>query len=429
MNPTITNIHAREVLDSRGNPTVEVEVYSDQCMASAIVPSGASTGVHEAIELRDGDKSRYLGKGVLKAVKNVNEVIAPALKGDDLYAQQKIDEKLLELDGTENKGNLGANAILGVSIAVMRLSAKKRKIPLYQRIQEIAEYQLGKENGKESNLLPTPMMNIINGGQHADSGLDIQEFMIMPTGANSFSEALRMGTEIFHTLKKILSSRGFVTAVGDEGGFAPHFKKNEDAFEIIMEAIETAGHTGKIQLAMDAAASEFYKDGKYSVNGNLITGEELVDYYIKLVEKYPIISIEDSHDEDDWKSWAIMNEKLGDKVQLVGDDLFVTNKKRVQMGIEKNAANAILIKLNQIGTVTETIETINLGNKNGMNSIVSHRSGETEDTVIADFVVGMATGQIKTGSLCRSERIAKYNQLLRIEERLGENAKFQGKIR
>ena len=428
MNPTIEKIHAREVLDSRGNPTVEVEITSSNGKKEiAIVPSGASTGVHEAVELRDGDKSRYLGKGTLQAVKNVNETIAPAIEGMDLYGQQKIDATLIDLDGTENKGNLGANAILAVSMAAMRLSAVERELTLFERVQEIAEYQLG--SSKEAVLLPTPMMNIINGGEHADSGLEIQEFMVMPTGASSFKEALQMGAEIFHNLKKILSSRNLATSVGDEGGFAPQLENNEAALAVIMEAIDAAGHTGKIELAMDAAASEFYEDGKYTVDGKQITGEELVAYYEMLCEKYPIVSIEDGFDEDDWDSWTLMTEKLGNKIQLVGDDLFVTNKKRVEMGIEKKAANAILIKVNQIGTITETVETIALGNENGMNSVVSHRSGETEDVTIADFVVGMATGQIKTGSLCRTDRIAKYNQLLRIEETLGSKAQYQGNIR
>lgn len=429
MTSIINRIHAREVLDSRGNPTVEVEISSSNGKhARAIVPSGASTGIHEAVELRDNDKKRYLGKGVLEAVKNVNKIIGPSLQYMDIFDQQKIDQKLIELDATENKGRLGANAILGVSLAVLRLSAKERGFPLYKRIQELAEQQLGGQHVNAASLLPTPMMNIINGGAHADSGLDIQEFMIMPTGAESFSEALRMGAEIFQHLKKILSEKGLTTSVGDEGGFAPQLQNNAAALEIIMEAIESAGHTGKIELALDAAASEFYKNGKYSIDGKELSGKELTEYYKELCEKYPIVSIEDGCSEDDWDSWILLNKSLGEKVQIVGDDLFVTNKKRVQMGIEKKAANAILIKLNQIGTVTETIETIALGNENKMNSIISHRSGETEDTTIADFVVGMSTGQIKTGSLCRTDRVAKYNQLLRIEEALGENAEFQGRV-
>lgn len=429
MNPTITYIKAREVLDSRGNPTVEVEAMSsNDFYASAIVPSGASTGVHEAVELRDGDRSRYLGKGTFKAVENVNEIIAPALIGEDVFAQQKIDEKLLELDGTENKGKLGANAILGVSLVVMKLSAIERGMPLFARVNEISAYQIGEEKARDLNLLPTPMMNIINGGSHADSGLEIQEFMIMPTGAENFREALRMGAETFHALKKILSEKGLVTAVGDEGGFAPRLSTNEEALETIMTAIEKAGYKGKMKLAIDAAASEFYKDGKYTIDGKQISGEELVSYYAGLCEKYPIVSIEDGCAEDDWDAWTQLTEKIGDKVQVVGDDLFVTNKKRLEMGIEKKAGNAILIKLNQIGTVTETIDAMALAYENNMNAIVSHRSGETEDTTIADFVVGMGAGQIKTGSLCRTDRIAKYNQLLRIEEMLEEDAAFQGEI-
>ena len=427
-NPTIKNIKARELIDSRGNPTIEVEVFSENNQAAAIVPSGASTGIHEAVELRDKEKNRYFGKGVLQAVNNVNTTIAKKLQGFDLYAQEKIDKLLIQIDGTDNKASLGANAILGVSLAVMRLSAQERGLDLFERVQEIAEWQLGKNQIAVANLLPTPMMNIINGGAHADSGLDIQEFMIMPTGAESFSEGLRMGVEVFHNLKKILSKKGLVTAVGDEGGFAPHLDNNEEALAIIMEAISQSGFKGKIQLALDAAASEFFDNGKYQINNELITGDELSDYYENLINKYPIISIEDSHAEDDWMSWQKMNERVGNKIQLVGDDLFVTNTKRVQQGIDLKAANAILIKLNQIGTVTETINTIALGNNQNWNSIVSHRSGETEDTIIADFVVGMGTGQIKTGSLCRSERIAKYNQLLRIEEKLGKKAKYQGKI-
>lgn len=430
MNPTIKTIHAREVLDSRGNPTVEVEMTSSNGKtALAIVPSGASTGVHEAVELRDGDKSRYLGKGVLKAVQNVNEIIAPKIIGMDLYGQRNIDSTLIALDGTENKGRLGANAILAVSMAAMRLSALERDLSLFERVREIAEYQLGHGKVKDAVLLPTPMMNIINGGAHADSGLEIQEFMILPTGATSFKEALRMGAEVFHHLKKILGTKGLATSVGDEGGFAPHLPNNESALQVILEAIEAAGHTGKIQLGLDCASSEFYENGKYTIDGKPLSGEELVEYYAGLCAKYPIVSIEDGADEDDWETWTLLTEKLGDKIQLVGDDLFVTNKERVQMGIDRHAANAILIKVNQIGTITETIETIALGNAHGMNSIVSHRSGETEDTTIADFVVGMSTGQIKTGSLSRTDRICKYNELLRIEEKLGAKAKFQGKIR
>jgi enolase len=417
----ITNLKAREILDSRGNPTVEVQIFTDRFQATAMVPSGASTGIHEALELRDNDSSRYLGKGVLQAVQNINELIAPKIIGQNAGDQKAIDQLMLDLDGTENKSKLGANAILGVSMAVMRVSALEKNIPLYQRIKEIAGHQ-------QDFVLPTPMMNIVNGGSHADSGLDIQEFMVMPTGAKSFAEALQIGSEIFHHLKKILSARNLVTAVGDEGGFAPHLENNQAALDLIMEAVTVAGYTDKVELALDVAASEFYKDGQYHIDGKQISGAELVDYYVGLCDKYPIASIEDGCAEDDWEAWVLLNSKLGNKIQSVGDDLFVTNKKRVQIGIDKQAANAILIKLNQIGTVTETIETINLGNSQNWNSIISHRSGETEDTIIADLAVGMSTGQIKTGSLCRSERIAKYNQLLRIEEQLGDQAKFKGRI-
>lgn len=413
----LINLHARQVLDSRGNPTVEVEAYTENKMARAIVPSGASTGVHEAVELRDGDKSKYLGKGVTKAVANVNDIILPAVKGWDIFDQEGLDKKLIELDGTENKGNLGANAILGVSLAVAHLAAKEKNIYLYEYLNP------------EATLLPVPMMNIINGGKHADSGLDIQEFMIMPFGAPNFTEALRMGSEIFHNLKKILKAEKLNTAVGDEGGFAPNLPNNASAFEYITKAIEAAGYKPgeDVKLAIDAAASEFYKDGKYSVDGNMLSSEEMVDYYAGLVEKFPIFSIEDGHHEDDWDGWILMNEKLGDKIQLVGDDLLVTNVKRLKEGIDKKAANSILIKLNQIGTLTETIDAINMAHNAGWTSVVSHRSGETEDTTISDLVVAMETGQIKTGSLCRTDRICKYNQLLRIEERLGSKARYNQK--
>lgn len=422
----IKDIHAREVLDSRGNPTVEVELTTENYTVSAIVPSGASTGVHEVLEMRDGDKTRYLGKGVEKAVKNVNEIIKPVLLGEDVYAQQKIDQKMLELDGTPNKSKLGANAILGVSLAVAKASAKERNQHLFERFSEIANYQGVTTDARH---LPTPMMNVINGGVHADSGLEIQEFMIMPTGAESFKQALQMGAEIFHNLKKILKKKGMVTAVGDEGGFAPRLKNNEEALKTLLEAIEIAGYTGKVELALDCAASEFYENGKYSVGGKDLTSAELIDYYLDLLEKYPIVSIEDPFDEDDFEAWQKFTEKAKKKVQIVGDDLFVTNPERVQVGIEKGLANSILIKLNQIGTVTETIETIKLGNTQNWNSVVSHRSGESEDTTIADFAVGLSTGQIKTGSLSRTDRIAKYNQLLRIEERLGNKSQYQGKIK
>ncbi len=427
--PKITKIHAREVLDSRGTPTVEVEMHSVEGeIEIAIVPSGASTGSHEAIELRDDDNNRYMGKGVLKAAENVNKIIAPIIIGLDAFEQQKIDHKMLELDGTENKGRLGANGILAVSMAAMRLSAKIEGMHLFERVKEVAKYQLGEKNSPTGTLLPTPMMNIINGGMHADSGLEIQEFMIMPVGAINFHEALQIGAEIFQNLKKILKSRNLIVSVGDEGGFAPRLNSNEEALRTIMEAITASGHKDKVKLAMDIAASEFYKDGKYEINGKKLSSAEIVDFYQELIEKYPIISIEDGCHEEDWAGWQLLTERLGKKIQLVGDDLFVTNKKRLQMGIDKKAANSILIKLNQIGTITETIETMQLANQHNMNSIVSHRSGETEDTTIADFAVGMSCGQIKTGSLCRTDRIAKYNQLLRIEERLGEKAVYAGNM-
>lgn len=421
----IKKIHAREVLDSRGNPTVEVEMTTDNHTVRAIVPSGASTGVHEALELRDGG-TRYLGKGVQKAVDNVNQIIAPALIGEDVYAQQKLDQKMLEMDGTENKAKLGANAILGVSMAVAKASAKERNLRLFERYSELAKYQ---GINTAARLLPTPMMNVINGGMHADSGLEIQEFMILPTGAKSFKEALQMGAEIFQILKKILKAKGMVTAVGDEGGFAPRLESNEIALLTLVEAIEEAGYTGKVELALDCAASEFYKDGFYKVGGSLLTAENLIGYYANLIQKYPIVSIEDPFAEDDFPAWQSFTSKIGNKAQIVGDDLFVTNPYRVRMGIEQGLANAILIKLNQIGTVTETIETIKLGNSQDWHSVISHRSGETEDTTIADLAVGLCTGQIKTGSLSRTDRIAKYNQLLRIEEYLGTKAEYQGKIR
>jgi len=415
----LTKLHARQVLDSRGNPTVEVEAYSENMMARAIVPSGASTGVHEAVELRDGDKSRYMGKGVTKAVANVNEKILPEVEGWDIFDQEGLDKKLIELDGTENKGNLGANAILGVSLAVAHLAAKEKNLDLYAYLNP------------DATLLPVPMMNIINGGEHADSGLDIQEFMVMPFGAPNFAEALRMGAEIFHNLKKILHAEGLSTSVGDEGGFAPNLPSNASAFEYILKAIEAAGYKPgeDVKLAVDAAASEFYnkETGKYSVDGKELSSEEMVDFYADLVDRFPIFSIEDGHDEDDWDGWALMNERLGDKVQLVGDDLLVTNVKRLKDAIDKKVANSILIKLNQIGTLTETKDAIKMAHDAGWTSVVSHRSGETEDTTISDLVVAMETGQIKTGSLCRTDRICKYNQLLRIEERLGDNARYNQK--
>ena len=420
----IKNLHAREVLDSRGNPTVEVDIFSENKMARAIVPSGASTGIHEAVELRDGDKKRYLGKGVLNAVKNINEIIKPAVLGDDIFNQAALDKKLIDLDGTENKGKLGANAILGVSLACARLAAEEKGLWLYEYLNP------------EADLLPVPMMNIMNGGKHADSGLDIQEFMIFPVGASKFSEALRMGAEVFHNLKKILDEHKLSTGVGDEGGFAPNLPNNETAFEHILEAVAKAGYiAGKdIMLGIDAAASEFYDEEKkvykIKVKGkpSELSNKELVDFYESLTKSFPIISIEDGHAQDDWDGWKMMTERVGEKVQIVGDDLFVTNVKRLKQGIEAKAANSILIKLNQIGTLTETIDAIKTARKADWTSVVSHRSGETEDTTIADFVVALGTGQIKTGSLCRTERICKYNQLLRIEEKLGNKAKFKGEF-
>jgi enolase len=426
MSSTITHIHAREVLDSRGNPTVEVEVATDDHFASAIVPSGASTGAHEAVELRDGDKSRYGGKGVLKAVENVNTVIRNEFIGAQVRNQRGIDDRLIDMDGTPNKGNLGANAILGMSLAVSKVAALEEGIPYYQYLGNLG-------NKGESYLMPTPMMNILNGGKHAIKSTDLQEFMIMPVGAPNFKEALRFGAEIFHTLKKIIKGKGFSTSVGDEGGFSPSLPKNEDALKLIIEAIEKAGYKPgeEIGIAMDPAASEFFEDGKYQLKteNRALSSEEMVDYYADLIEKYPIISIEDGLAEDDWEGFRLMTEKLGDKIQIVGDDLLVTNTERLKKAIEGKNCNSILIKLNQIGTLTETIDAVNMAHDAGFTAVVSHRSGETEDTTIADFVVGMATGQIKTGSLCRSERICKYNQLLRIEEKLGDKAKYQGTIR
>ena len=416
----IVEIYAREVLDSRGNPTVEVEVTTENgTVGSAIVPSGASTGVHEAVELRDGDKTRYLGKGTLNAVNNVNEIIAEELIGFDVFDQVGIDRALIQIDGTENKSKLGANAILGVSMAVARAAAIESDTPLYEYI-----------GGVNAKTLPVPMMNILNGGEHADNNVDIQEFMVMPAGACSFKEALRMGTEVFHNLKSVLKSKGYNTAVGDEGGFAPNLNSNEEALKTIMEAIEKAGYVaGKdIFLALDVASSEMYENGKYNFKGEgkIYSSEELVNYYCDLVEKYSIISIEDGLSEDDWDGWKLLTEKIGNKVQLVGDDLFVTNYSRLNMGIEKGIANSILIKLNQIGTITETLDAIELAKTHGYTCVISHRSGETEDTTIADLAVAVNAGQIKTGSASRTDRICKYNQLLRIEDRLGENSKFLG---
>jgi len=418
---TIFDVHAREILDSRGNPTVEVEVtLASGAFGRAAVPSGASTGTFEAVELRDGDKSRYGGKGVRKAVENVNEIIAPEIIGLDALDQALIDKTLIELDGTPNKSKLGANAILGVSLACAKAAAMYTELPLYR--------YLGGVNARE---LPVPFMNILNGGKHADSGVDIQEFMIVPCGAPSFSEALRMGAEVFHTLAKVLKRRGYSIGVGDEGGFAPNLRSSIEAIEVILEAIQMSGYEpGKdVYLALDTAASELYKDGMYvfereGVRRNV---DEMVEFYTELVEKYPIISIEDGLAEEDWEGWKKLTFALGHRVQLVGDDLFVTNKERLERGIRERVCNSILIKLNQIGTLTETMETIEIAKKAGYTAMISHRSGETEDTTIADLAVACNTGQIKTGSLCRSERIAKYNQLLRIEEELGSAAIFRGK--
>ncbi len=415
----IVNIHAREILDSRGNPTVEAEVtLAGEVVGRAAVPSGASTGEREALELRDGDKNRYLGKGVTAAVGNVNTEIRDALIGMDAQDQNAIDKKMIELDGTDTKERLGANAILAVSLANAHAAALENKKPLYVNL------------GEDSFTMPVPMMNIINGGEHADNSVDLQEFMILPVGAPSFKEALRYGAEVFHTLKKVLHARGFNTAVGDEGGFAPDLASNEEAIEVILEAISTAGYeAGKdIYLGLDVASSEFYKDGIYTLSseGRAFNSAEFTDYLADWVEKYPIITIEDGMAENDWEGWAILTEKLGDKVQLVGDDLFVTNTTIFKEGIEKGIANSILIKFNQIGTLTETLDAIYMAHKSNYTAVVSHRSGETEDSTIADLCVATQAGQIKTGSLSRSDRIAKYNQLLRIEEALGDDAVYAG---
>ncbi len=417
----IEKILAREILDSRGNPTVEVELTLEGgAFGRSSVPSGASTGAYEAIELRDGEK-RYGGKGVEKAVKNVNEIIAPELVGNE-FDQKTLDDKMIALDGTENKEKLGANAILGVSLAFAHASAKADNLKLYEYFAKIS--------GNQELRLPVPMMNILNGGKHAENSTDLQEFMIMPAGAPSFKEALRYGAEVFHALKKILAEKSLSTSVGDEGGYAPALGSNEAALEVILEAIKKAGYEAgqDIYIAIDGAASELYSDGKYElkIEGKSLTSEEMVAFYEDWVGKYPIISIEDGLAEDDWDGYKLMTEKIGSKVQIVGDDLFVTNIKRLKEGIEKGAANSILIKLNQIGTITETIAAIKMAEEAGYTSVVSHRSGETEDTTIADFVVGLGTGQIKTGSLCRSERVAKYNELLRIEEELGDKAVYPG---
>ena len=417
----IEEIRARQIFDSRGNPTVEVDVITENgILGRAAVPSGASTGEWEAVELRDGDKANYMGKGVLKAVQNVNDIIAPELIGYSIFDQKGIDQLMIDLDGTKNKSKLGANAILGVSLAVAKAAAEETGQPLYRYI-----------GGVGANTLPVPMMNIINGGSHADNSIDFQEFMIMPVGAESFSESLKMGTEIFHNLAKVLKGRGYSTNVGDEGGFAPNLKSNEEGIEVIIEAIKNAGYeAGKdVMIAFDAAASEFYNKEekvyhlKWST-GEKLTSAQMVDFWAGWVEKYPIISIEDGMDENDWEGWKMLTERLGDKCQLVGDDLFVTNVEKLQKGIDNNTANAILIKFNPIGTLTETIDAVNLGKRNKYKSVMSHRSGETEDVTIADLAVALNTGQIKTGSLSRTDRIAKYNQLIRIEEELGEVAYF-----
>jgi enolase len=421
----ITKIIGREVLDSRGNPTVEADVYlSDGAWGRACAPSGASTGSREALELRDGDKKRYLGKGVLTAVGAVNGVIRDALLGYDADDQQGLDKTMIELDGTENKEKLGANAILAVSLAGAKAAAMHRNIPFYQHISE-----LNNTPGRFS--MPVPMMNIINGGEHADNNVDIQEFMIQPVGAGSFREALRMGAEIFHSLKKVLQSRGLSTAVGDEGGFAPNLSSNEEALMVIVKAVEAAGYRmgTDITLALDCAASEFYADGKYNLKGESMSfnSEEFGDYLAGLADKYPIISIEDGLDESDWDGWKSLTGKVGSRLQLVGDDLFVTNTRILQKGIDTGVANSILVKLNQIGTLTETLEAIRMAKAAGYTAVISHRSGETEDVTIADLAVGCAAGQIKTGSLCRSDRVAKYNQLLRIEEELAGKVSYAGR--
>lgn len=417
----IFEVKGREILDSRGNPTVEVELTleSGYDVISA-VPSGASTGAHEALELRDGDSARYKGKGVLQAVENINKVIAPEIEGLEVLDQRKIDLRLLELDGTPDKSKLGANALLGVSMAVAKAAAQYSGLPLFQYLGGVGAVEI-----------PVPMLNILNGGAHADNSVDLQEFMIMPLGAPTFREAIRISAEVFHTLKSVLKDKGYGTAVGDEGGFAPNLKSNEEALQVIMQAIEKAGYKPgeDVYIALDPAASEFFEDGRYvfkkSTKESLTPGE-MVNFYADLVSKYPIISIEDGLAEDDWEGWKIITDKLAGRIQLVGDDLFVTNPRRLRMGFDRQVANSILIKLNQIGTVTETIETIRMAQKHRYTAVVSHRSGETEDTFIADLAVGLATGQIKTGSTSRSERIAKYNQLMRIEERLGDAAVYPG---
>ena len=417
----ILEIKGREILDSRGNPTIEVDLQLESgIIARAAVPSGASTGTHEAVELRDGDKSRYKGKGVLQAVKNVDDIIYPALEGINVLEQKKIDDILIGLDGTENKSRLGANAMLAVSMAAAKAGALFSELPLYRYLGGAGSYEL-----------PVPMLNILNGGSHADNSVDLQEFMVMPTGADSFREGLRISAEIFHTLKSVLKSKNYNTSVGDEGGFAPNLGSNEEALSLIVEAVEKAGYRPgeDVHIALDPAASEFFENGKYifkKSTGEVLSSSDMIGFYSDMVAKYPIISIEDGLAEDDWDGWKLMTEKLGKKIQIVGDDLFVTNPVRLKRGIKEGITNSILIKLNQIGTVSETIETIKMAQKSGFTAVVSHRSGETEDTFIADLAVGLSTGQIKTGSTSRSERIAKYNQLLRIEEELGDSALYRG---
>lgn len=419
----IIDVHAREILDSRGNPTVEVEVMTENgIVGRAAVPSGASTGKYEAVELRDNDKSRYVGKGVLTACANVDEKLAEALVGESVFDQRSCDEIMLQVDGTENKSKIGANAILGVSLAIAKAAALELEQPLYKYI-----------GGVNAHVLPVPMMNILNGGSHADNSIDFQEFMIMPAGAETFSQSLRMGVEVFHHLKSVLKKKGYSTNVGDEGGFAPNIKSNEEAIEIVLQSIEAAGYKPgeEIFIAMDAAASEFYDEEEkvyhfHKSNGQKLTSAEMVDYWASWVDKYPIISIEDGLHEDDWSAWQALTTKLGKKIQLVGDDLFVTNVKKLQRGIDEHCANSILVKVNQIGSLTETINAVSLATRSGYTSVMSHRSGETEDTTIADLAVALNCGQIKTGSASRSDRIAKYNQLLRIEEELGDSAVFPG---
>lgn len=425
----ILSIKAREILDSRGNPTVEVDVTVEKnILGRAAVPSGASTGEHEAVELRDGDKARYKGKGVLKAVQNMNQKIAPALIGADVMQQQEIDKKMCDLDGTLNKANLGANAILGVSLALARASAQAQNLPLYESLRKIFGLS------HKTYQLPVPMMNILNGGAHADNNVDFQEFMVMPVGAKKFSEALRWGAEVFHSLKDVLHKKGLNTAVGDEGGFAPDLKSNEEALQVILEAVAQAGFKigEDIAIALDPASSEFFKDGRYCLEGEskdqVKSSSDMVKFYESWASKYPILSIEDGLAQDDWDGWKILTDRLGGKIQLVGDDLFVTNTARLSEGIRKGVGNSILIKLNQIGTLTETIEAISMAHKADYTAVISHRSGETEDSFIADLAVAANAGEIKTGSASRSERIAKYNQLLRIEEQLGSRAEFSGRL-